>query len=118
MTLPDLTVTWESGFIQDDEELTNIVNARNGGIPTLSLEDSIAILDDITPSEARKKAASIISPVNETNAIESNQERDSTISASNVEDIVLTPTDEIEKEEKEQRVSPFGGGDIGETEKL
>lgn len=101
------------------EELTNIVNARNGGIPTLSLEDSIAILDDITPSEARKKAASIISPVNETNAIESNQERDSTISVSNVDDgIVLTPTDEIEKEEKEQRVSPFGGGDIGETEKL
>ena len=119
LTLPTLTVTWESGFIQDDEELTNIVNARNGGIPTLSLEDSIAILDDITPSEARKKAASISSPVNETNAIESNQERDSTISVSNVDDdIVLTPTDEIEKEEKEQRVSPFGGGEIGETEKL
>ena len=103
-----LTVTWESGFIQDDEELTNIVNSRNGGVPTLSLEDSIAILDDLTPSEAKKKAEGILSLAKDKNETQGNVEPTVSISETN-----MTRTDEIEEENQDNHnVSPFGGSDI------
>ena len=104
----DMVVTWESGFIQDDEELTNIVNARNGGIPTLSLEDSIAILDDLTPSEAKKKAEGILSLVKDKNETQGITEP----IVSNLNE-TMTRSDEIEETERvEPTVSPFGGSDI------
>lgn len=104
----DLTVTWESGFIQDDEELTNIVNARNGGIPTLSLEDSIAILDDLTPSEAKKKAEGITSLANKENGTQAILGANLTITEDS-----MTRSDEIEEEKvEENKVSPFGGSDV------
>ena len=103
-----LTVTWESGFIQDDEELTNIVNARNGGVPTLSLEDSIAILDDLTPSEAKKKAEGILSLSKDKNGTQDITEPIVSISEND-----MTRTDEIEEENQDNhKVSPFGGSDI------
>ena len=104
----DLTVTWESGFIQDDEELTNIVNARNGGVPTLSLEDSIAILDDLTPSEAKKKAAGILSLVKD-----KNETQDNLGALVSISDNGMTVTEEIEEDNQDtHKVSPFGGSDI------
>ena len=104
----DFTVTWESGFIQDDEELTNIVNMRNGGIPTLSLEDSIAILDDLTPSEAKKKADGILCLVKDKTETESEIDTNLTISEE-----TMTRSDKKEEEKvKEHAESPFGGSDI------
>lgn len=106
----NLTVTWESGFIQDDEALTNIVNARNGGIPTLSLEDSIAILDDLTPTEALKKASGIRGLVKEENVTEVVQAGHRGVY---VEGMTRTEENQEETEDEEPKVSPYGGVDVG-----
>lgn len=110
MDISKLTVTWESGFIQDDSELTSIVNMRNGNIPTLTLEESIAILEDITPTEAKKRAQAILGMVEDKTGTEAILERDKPMS-----DIELSHTDE-EKEEKTEdniKFSPLEGSDIG-----
>ena len=54
--MSDFTLTAESGFVNDIETVTEIVQKRNGGAKTLSLEDSIAILDDVTMAEAQARA--------------------------------------------------------------
>lgn len=54
--LSDFTLTAESGFVNDIETITEIVQKRNGGAITLSVEDSIAILDDVSMVEAEARA--------------------------------------------------------------
>ena len=54
--MSDFTLTAESGFVNDIETITEIVQKRNGGAITLSVEDSIAILDDVSMVEAEVRA--------------------------------------------------------------
>lgn len=108
LNISDLSVTWESGFIQDDEELTNIVHMRNGGVPTLTLEDSIAILEDITPTEAKKRAQAILGMVEDKTETEAILECDKPI-----QEVEVSLSDEKPEETGEEiRFSPFGGSDI------
>jgi hypothetical protein len=71
----DFTLTAESGFVNDTETLTTLVQQRNGNLPSLSLEDSIALLDDVNRAEAISRARELrgeeeieIVPVSNTDA--------------------------------------------------
>jgi len=57
--LSDFSVICDFGFISDAEEETRIVQSRLGNQPTMTLEEAIAKLDDLTTYEAQKKANSI-----------------------------------------------------------
>lgn len=52
----DLTIDAENAFVRDEETLTEIIQKRNGGQATLSLEDAIAKLDNKPMHEALTEA--------------------------------------------------------------
>ena len=52
----DFTLISESGFVNDIETLTELVQKRNGGATTLTVQDSIALLDDVSMTVAEERA--------------------------------------------------------------
>lgn len=91
-------------------------------------------MDDLTPTEAKKKAETLLESLKDYNKvlseIENVKKENTSNSTEKAETIVesetnkeeskvsFTPTEEVDESKETAKVSPFGGGDINGNEKL
>lgn len=94
----DIILRNDGGFVRDNKALVDTIQARNGGKVTLSVEDSIAILDDITTYEAKQRLEGI-------KGREDNKESTAGI----IEDF---------KDDEGYNIEDFGGGEVDDKEEI
>jgi hypothetical protein len=112
----DFALLTESGFVQDIETLTDLVQKRNGGAVTLGVEDSISRLDDLPMSEAMASARALRGEPQ----VDNTEESSTTDSGgdSDVSEVSLTHGSTADDSANKGTQSgltyyPMGGGNIG-----